>query len=119
MKAPERGFLQEVNIKSDLPTVDTAIRRVTWQIHNSRAMGAGAVKLIHGYGSTGRGGRIRTEMRRYLESQKRLGTIRDYICGEDFSIFGEATRSAFARCGALRHDRDLDRSNNGVTIIVF
>lgn len=119
MKPPAQGFLREVNIKSDLPTVDTAIRRVTWQIHNSRAMGAGAVKLIHGYGSTGRGGRIRTEVRRCLEAQKRQGTIRDYLCGEDFSIFSEATRRAFDRCGALRHDPDLDRSNNGITILVF
>ena len=119
MKLPAQGFLREVNIKSDLPTVDTAIRRVTFQLNNCRTLGAGAVKLIHGYGSTGRGGRIRTEVRRYLAGQKQRGVIRDVIFGEQFSIFDEATRRAFTRCDTLRRDSDLERSNNGVTIVIF
>ncbi len=113
------GYLKEVNIKSDMPTADAAVKRVTWNIHNGRALGAGAIKIIHGYGSSGKGGRIRTEVRRYLEREKEKGTIRDFIPGENFSIFNEATRQAFARCGELRGDPDLERYNNGITIIVF
>lgn len=113
------GYLQEVNVKSDMPTADLAVRRVTYAIANGKTMGAAAVKIIHGYGSTGKGGKIRTETRRYLEGQKRRGLIRDYIPGEQFSIFDAATRDAFLRCDDLRRDRDLDASNNGVTIIVL
>ncbi len=76
-------------------------------------------KIIHGYGSTGKGGKIRTEARRYLADQKRRGLIRDFICGEDFSIFDEGTRRAFLVCDDLRRDSDLDRHNNGVTIIIL
>ena len=39
--------------------------------------------------------------------------------GEQFSIFEEATRQAFARCEELRRDHDLDRYNNGVTFILL
>ncbi|MEM5769887.1 MAG: Smr/MutS family protein, partial [Bacillota bacterium] len=108
-----------VNIKSDLPTAADAIKRVTFNIHNSRALGYTVLKLIHGYGSTGKGGKIRTETRRYLQQQKAKGAIRNFIPGEEFSIFNEATRAAFAVCDELRRDSDLERANNGVTIVVL
>ena len=113
------GYLQEVNIKYDMPTADLAVRRTTYAIENGRTLGASAVKLIHGYGSTGKGGKIRLEVRAYLERQKARGQIRDYIPGERFSIFDEPTRSAFALCDELRRDHDLDAANNGVTIVLL
>ena len=109
----------EVNIKSDLPTVDDAIRRITYNIRNAETSGVTAVKIIHGYGSTGSGGKIRSEARRYLERQKKQSMILDFIPGEEFSIFNEATLNAFRVCDALRRDRDLDRHNNGVTFVML
>ena len=114
-----QGYLSEINVKFDMPTADQAIHRVTYAIRNGKSLGAAAVKIIHGYGSTGKGGRIRTETRRYLADQKRRGLIRDFITGEDFSIFNAAARDAFLVCDDLRRDRDLDSSNNGVTIVVL
>lgn len=113
------GFLKEVNVKYDMPDADTAIRRVTYAIRTGAAMGASAVKLIHGYGSSGKGGRIRTETRRYLAEQKRKGYIQDFIAGEDFTIFNPAALSAFRVCDELRRDEDLERHNNGVTFVIL
>ncbi len=114
------GYLKEVNIKYDMPTADLAVRRTTYAIENGRTLGASAVKLIHGYGSTGKGGgKIRLEVRAYLERQKARGQIRGYIPGERFSIFDEPTRRAFALCDELRRDHDLDAANNGVTIVLL
>jgi len=113
------GILREVNIKSDLPTVNDAIKRITYNIANARSFGVTAIKLIHGYGSTGKGGGIRSEARKYLERQKQRGFIKDYIPGEDFSIFNDATLKAFQACDGLRGDSDLERHNNGVTIVVL
>lgn len=113
------GYLKEVNLKYDMPTADLAVRRATYAIENGRALGASAVKLIHGYGSTGRGGKIRVEVRAYLERQKQRGRIRDFIPGERFSIFDEATRRAFGVCDGLRRDSDLDAANNGVTFVIL
>jgi hypothetical protein len=119
MGAAGQGSLKEVNIKADMPSASDAVKRVTFHIRSGKTLGFAAVKLIHGYGSTGRGGRIRSEVRRYLEDQKRRGRIRDYIPGENFSIFDERTRHAFTLCGELRGDPDLERSNNGITIVVL
>ena len=113
------GILREVNIKNDMPIVDDAIRRITYNIKTASAFGVTAIKIIHGYGSSGKGGAIRTEARKYLDRQKTRGQIKDYIKGEDFSIFDETTRSAFTNCDALRRDNDLERHNNGITIVIL
>ena len=90
-----------------MPFVDQAIKRLTFELHHSRSMGCSVLKII------------RTESRKYLARLKDRGEIRDFIKGENFSIFEEATRRAFARCDALRRDQDLDRYNNGVTFILL
>ena len=113
------GTLREVNIKADSPTVDDAIRRITYNINNAGVFGVSAIKFIHGYGSTGKGGAIRTETRKYLERQKSNRSIKYYINGEDFSIFDETTRNAFTVCDELRRDSDLERHNNGITIVIL
>ena len=113
------GLLREVNIKSGMPTVDEAIRRITYNIKNAGPLGVSAIKLIHGYGSTGKGGGIRTEARKYLDRQQTRGQIKYYITGEDFSIFDENTRKAFLICNELRRDSDLERHNNGITIVIL
>jgi len=112
------GTLREVDIKSDLPTVDVAIKRITYNIRNASAFGASVIKLIHGYGSSGKGGAICTEARKYLANQKKRGLIKDFIPGEDLSIFNESTQKALLICDDLRRDSDIERHNNGVTFVV-
>ena len=111
--------LREVNLERGMPLVKDAIHRLTFELHHSRALGVRVLKIIHGYGSSGTGGRIRVEARSYLARLKTRGEIRDFIPGEEFSIFNSATLDAFRRCDALRRDRDLERHNNGVTFIVL
>ena len=101
------GYLKEVNINTTCLRPTRRAPRDLCDRERPHA-GASAVKLIHGYGSSGKGGKIRLELRAYLERQKQRGKIRDYIPGERFSIFDEATRRAFAHCDELRRDRDLD-----------
>lgn len=113
------GELREVNLEQGLPPAAAAIRRLTFELGQSRRMGCTVLKIIHGYGSSGKGGRIREEARRYLGRLRVRGEVREVIPGEEFSIFNPATRAAFDRCGALRKDRDLERHNNGVTFIVL
>jgi len=113
------GKLREVNLELGRPTADEAIRRLTYELHNSRRLGCTVLKIIHGYGSSGTGGKIRREARAYLDRLGYRGEIKAYIPGESFSIFDEDTRFAFTRCEELRKDRDLDHYNNGVTFIVL
>ena len=111
--------LREVNLERGMPRADQAIKQLTFEIHHSRALGYTAMKIIHGYGSSGTGGRIRVEARSYLARLKGRREIKNFIPGEDFSIFDEDTRRAFQVCDDLRRDHDLERHNNGVTIILL
>lgn len=119
MAGSSASKLREVNLELGKPTVDQAMKRLTFEVRHSRGMHCAVLKIIHGYGSSGTGGKIRTASRRYLSQLKSSGEIKEVIPGEAFSIFEETTRRAFARCDDLRRDRDLDRYNNGVTFILL
>ncbi|MCX7614704.1 MAG: hypothetical protein N2Z65_02995 [Clostridiales bacterium] len=108
-----------VNLEDGMPTVDQAIKRLTFEISRAKANRVIAMKLIHGFGSSGTGGRIRVEVRKHLGSLQKKGTVRSFVPGENFSIFDSNTRSALDLCNELRQDRDLDRHNNGITILIL
>lgn len=112
------GQLRTVNLERGMPQVAQALRYLDGELYTSKRMGVTATKLIHGYGSSGVGGKIRTAVRKELAARKEKGEIADFITGEEFSIFNESTRRAMLKCDALRQDRDLDRYNNGVTFVV-
>lgn len=109
--------VRELNLELGWPTVDEALRRLAAELDAARHMKRPVVKLIHGYGSSGKGGKIRTASHKYLQKQMEEGRIKSCIPGERFSIFDEETRRGFALCPLLREDRDLDRENRGVTFV--
>ena len=114
-----RGKLREVNLELGMPYADQAIKRLTFEIYNSKKMQVSVLKIIHGYGSSGTGGKIRRKAREYLSRLKSRGEIAGFVTGEEFSIFSEDTRRMFMTCDELRRDRDLDRFNSGVTFILL
>jgi len=108
-----------VNLEAGMPTVATALAQLSQSLRTAKANGAHVVKLIHGYGSSGKGGSIRSAARRELEERKRRGQIVSYIPGEDFSPFSEDARQAVYRCPELAKDRDYSRTNHGITIVIL
>lgn len=113
------GKLREVNLERGMPRADQAMKQLTFELRRSRSLGYSAVKLIHGYGSSGTGGRIRVEARALLGRMTARREITGFIPGEEFSIFQSATLEAFRQCPDLRRDRDLERHNNGVTVVLL
>ena len=111
--------MTEFNLEAGMPTAVDAIRRLTSILSTQRALRTRVIKLIHGYGSSGKGGKIRTEVRSHLDDCRKKGTIKFYVRGEEFSIFEESTRTLIARCPEVTRDKDLEKYNNGITIVVF
>ena len=83
----KRSGMKICNIERGLPTVSQAQHRIEEEIEAARFGGWTCIKLIHGYGSSGKGGQIKNSLPTFLNAQMRKGKIRDYIRGEDFSIF--------------------------------
>lgn len=109
--------IRELNLELGYPTADEAVRRLAAELNACRSMHTPFIKIIHGYGSSGRGGRIRTACRKYLQQAVADGTISAVITGECFSIFDETTRRCLTAYPLLRQDRDLDVENCGVTFV--
>ncbi len=113
------GRIKVCNIEHGLPTVDEAQKRIKDEIAAAKFGKWDCLKIIHGYGSSGRGGQIKNSLPSFLNAQMRQGNIRDYIRGEDFSIFDPITQKALLRYPELSGDSDLERCNHGITIILL
>jgi hypothetical protein len=111
--------LKTVNLKSDLPAVRTALERLERELALARAGGLKALKVIHGYGSTGAGGDIRIAVQNRLLVFKENGSIRGCIFGENWSKSHELAWGLLRSNPSLKDDADLGRANRGITIVVF
>ena len=56
-------------------------------------------------------------MRKSFGLRKKEGVIREYIAGEDFSIFNETVLALLEAVSGLRGDPDLGATNEGVSIL--
>ncbi len=86
MKATTR----ELNLELGRPTADEALRRLEAELEAARHMNTPLLKLIHGYGSSGKGGRIRTASRKYLLAQQEKGRIAAVVLGEELCLLQQA-----------------------------
>lgn len=108
-----------LNLEDGMPLVEDAVSRMNMGLQELRVSHAKAVKLIHGYGSTGRGGKICAGVRKELADMKRRKQIRDFIPGEDFGPMDEASRKLAEQMKSIPRDADYGRMNHGITIVVL
>ena len=114
-----RGLVQTVNLEIGMPTADEAVSRMNLGFMDMRAAHVRVVRLIHGYGSTGRGGKIRTAVRKELELLKTRRKIRAYVIGEDFGPYSAESRSLVDQFPEIARDQDYGKCNHGITIVVL
>ena len=108
-----------LNLEDGMPTVEEAIGRLRTGLQEMKVSRIKVVKLIHGYGSTGRGGRIRAGIRSELAEMKRRGLIREFIHGEDFGPTDAASRRLADQEKRITRDPDYGRMNHGITMVVL
>ncbi len=72
------------------------------------------VKIIHGHGSTGKGGSTRVVVRNWVYQQR--SRFRAIIPGEAYTLFDAATQSLRQETG-MYDDPDLRNGNPGITVI--
>ena len=113
------AILMTVNLEEGMPTVPQAQSRLIAELGRARASGAKAVKLIHGYGSSGVGGKLKIGVRQFLCTKKRQNKIQTFVAGEEWDIFDEESRRVLADCPDLAKDRDLGRGNPGITMVLL
>ncbi len=108
-------YYAEINIKEDMPLATESIdslKRALTRYKNNRTH---FVVIIHGYGSTGKGGVIRQKARSYLMAQKAKGAIKKVVFGEEMTIFNPEALALKQHCKSL--DCYMETCNHGITII--
>ena len=106
-----------VNIEHGFPNAEEARARLATEIDVARKKGVGLLKVVHGYGSTGKGGTLRKTLRTMLLRMSKEGLIGRVIFGEAWDLFDEPSRNLIERYPLIRGDKDLGRSNAGITIV--
>jgi hypothetical protein len=109
--------VRTVNVEAGWPTVDEARRQVADELRQAKRDGMRVLKIIHGYGSSGKGGRLRVGLQRSFALRKKEGAIVDFVPGEDFSIFDDRTLRMLEAVPSLRGDPDLNAANDGISVL--
>ena len=113
------AVMKFVNLEDGMPTVERARMQLEHELCKAREEGCEAVKVVHGYGSSGVGGALRTGLQAMLRRAGQNGDIRAVIYGEDWRVSDQATWEILKRFPEWKSDRDLGRGNKGISIVVL
>ncbi len=106
-----------VNIESGMPDVAQALAQLDMKLGVARQQGAALVKVIHGWGSTGAGGRIKAALPQHLTDLKRRRIIRGYVPGDQFAISTRQGAQLISKYPVLKETMNTDRKNPGITFV--
>ena len=109
--------MQIINIESGMPTVEEAREKLKTQLLKAKQDNKKLIKIIHGYGSSGKGGILKGAIRKSLIHRRKEGLVKTIIWGEYFSKDKQETKELLKRHPELKNDKDLDRMNEGITIV--
>ena len=109
-----------INLELNMPTVDEALDRFDDQLRVVIEAGFKVVKVIHGHGSSGVGGKIRRSFREAMEHNRWGHLIREIYHGEEL-VHG---REGFAHLqkNYSRLIKELSRDvfgNSGITLLIM
>lgn len=113
------ALIKAANIEDGMPPVEEARLRLDHELHEARAEKATALRVIHGYGSSGVGGALRVAIQLRLRELRESGEIREVIYGENWRIADEASWKWLQRYPEWKKDSDLGRGNKGISIVIL
>lgn len=103
--------VKEINVEHGF-TSDEALAYIKQVLSSSKKT---CIYIIHGYGSSGKGGVTRQKVRSFLNAQLKNGKIKAVVNGEDFNVFN------FKALGLKNKYKELELlfrvCNHGVTIV--
>jgi hypothetical protein len=99
--------------------VPEALRRLEHEVEVARRENQVLLKIVHGYGSTGKGGDIRIAVQKRLREFLDSGQIRECIFGEDWRKSADEVWRLLQGNPDLKSDSDLGRVNRGITVVVL
>ncbi len=115
----ETPFHKVVNIEQGRPFVAGAMQKLETELASGRRQNLRVLTVIHGYGSSGKGGAIGVECLKVLAYLQGTGELKNVIHGEDFRQKSGKTRELLRRFPQLATNVNLNKGNRGITIVVL
>jgi hypothetical protein len=110
----------EINIKQGSPYVEEALELLTEQLRKCLELGIKAIILIHGYGSSGEGGRIKWAIHDALENNRYSDRVEEYFYGENVAYGSESYYALLKRRpGLKRYLKRFKEGNAGMTVLLL
>jgi hypothetical protein len=110
----------ELNIKDGGPTVEEALDLLTERIRALHELGIKNIVLIHGYGSSGVGGRIKWAIRDALNNNRYADRVEEYFFGENVPYGSQEYRQLIRRRpGLVRRSNSFRMDNPGMTVLLL
>ncbi len=110
--------MKTLNLKEAGASKEDSVILLEMFIESARLEKEAIVKVLHGYGSHGKGGVLFSAIREKLTSMKRQKKIKDFFGGGKWNLLDEETVSALLKDKSC-FDDDLNKSNPGITIIIL
>ena len=107
------------NVDEDRPRYEQAKSKMVSFIETQRRLGKRMIKVIHGYGASGVGGKNRIGLRNELARMRGAGGIREFIAGEDLHGGNPDIQQYLHDFGGLKEDAGFGKNNPGITIVLI
>lgn len=108
--------VKEINLERGFPTVDVAMNRLKSEVTTAKMSGCKAAIIIHGFGSSGEGGGIKSATKLQIKKPMFRGIIRDTVSGEEWYI---KKKEFLNHCPHLKNsERHID-GNQGITVLLL
>jgi len=109
-----------LNLEAGKPFVKEALARFDKELKFINNQNVGLLKIIHGYGSTGKGGKIKIALQQHLKALLKNQQISKIILGENYSKSSQSAKSYLKLIEAypeLSETIQADKYNPGITFV--
>ncbi|HHX86945.1 MAG TPA: hypothetical protein GX693_02060 [Firmicutes bacterium] len=112
-----RKYIYTVNLEVGFPSVVEGLTKLETELLRAEHSGVHLIRVIHGWGSGGVGGKLKEACRVFLRQKVAARQIKSYLPGEDYSRESPAGRRLINRYPKLRGSERSDRYNQGITFV--
>lgn len=111
-----KNNIKVINIEVGNPDTQTAINHLKNELMTFRRQNIKAAIVIHGYGSSGTGGTIKSAVKKLVSDNSMRGIIRDHSEGDKWVV---NKKRMVSTCPDLAKYESNIQNNPGVTIVIL
>ena len=116
---PKLEKIVTINLEKGMPLADEARSKLEEHIKKYSRSGIKVIKVIHGWGSSGTGGRIRDLVINRLRTKKQNGSIKHFYNCENAANSIDEYQTLLSLYPEFSEQFKKDRKNKGVSFIVL